>query len=201
MQSGIPAKALIFDSKDDVLLKEIVIPTTATKVHDMFRHVRMTRSATLLVPHLAENKVCEYDLEGKLIWSVDSPSPWHAERLQNGNTLIAGDWHRYVREVNDKGATVWEFTQKDLPGVTLGNIHVATRLGNGNTVMSFWFTDTPATRVKPGMLQFLEVTPDKKVVWAISSWQKTTNGKYLGPINSFQLLDLAAPDQHVYPEK
>ena len=27
-------------------------------------------------------------------------SPWQAVRLPNGNTLIAGDWSRYAREVN-----------------------------------------------------------------------------------------------------
>lgn len=50
----------------------------------------------------------EYDLEDKVLWSVPAASPWSAVRLENGNTLIAGDGSRYVREVSAKGKTVWE---------------------------------------------------------------------------------------------
>jgi len=201
MQNGTPAKALIFDTKQDRLLKEIVIPTNVKAAHDMFRHVRMTRTGTLLVPHLAENKVCEYDMNGKLIWSVTAPSPWHAERLANGNTLIAGDWHHYAREVNPKGRIVWEFSQKDMPGVPLGNIHTASRLANGNTILSFWFKANQDTLNWPGRLQMLELTQDKKPVWAISSWQTAGEGGYLGPPNTIQLIDQAVPDENVYIEK
>jgi len=76
----------------------------------------MTPAGTLLVPHLGEGKVVEYTLEGKVLWSVEAKSPWSAVRLKNGNTLIAGDWSGYVREVNPKGETVWELTQKDVSG-------------------------------------------------------------------------------------
>ena len=98
----------------------------------------MTKAGTMLVPHLGEGKVVEYDLDGKVLWSVPAKSPWHAVRLKNGNTLIAGDWSRYAREVNPKGETVWEFTQADVPGIKLGNIQTAHRLANGNTVMCCW---------------------------------------------------------------
>jgi len=47
-------------------------------------------------------KVVEYDKEWKPIWSVDAPSAWAAVRLKNGNTLISGNQHGYVRELNPK---------------------------------------------------------------------------------------------------
>jgi hypothetical protein len=46
----------------------------------------MTKAGTLLVPHLGENKVVEYDLDGKVLWSVPAKSPWRAIRLKSGNS-------------------------------------------------------------------------------------------------------------------
>lgn len=60
----------------------------------------MTKAGTLLVPHLGEGVAVEYDLDGKVLWSVRAKSPWQAVRLKNGNTPIAGDWSRHAREVN-----------------------------------------------------------------------------------------------------
>jgi hypothetical protein len=37
----------------------------------------------------------------------------------------------------------------------------------------------------PGSVQVLEVTPDKKIVWALSEWGSPD----LGPASSIQLLD------------
>jgi hypothetical protein len=37
----------------------------------------------------------------------------------------------------------------------------------------------------PGSVQVLEVTPEKKVVWALSEWKNPD----LGPASSIQLLD------------
>ena len=37
----------------------------------------------------------------------------------------------------------------------------------------------------PGSVQVLEVTPEKKVIWALSEWQDPD----LGPVSSIQLLD------------
>ncbi len=121
-------------------------------------------------PLLSENKVVEYTLDGKEIWSVNAKSPWSAIRLHNGNTLISGDWSKYTREVNMKGETVWELTQADVP-FTLYNNQTANRLANGNTVISNWCAGNPKPEEWKGTVQVFEVTPDKKVVWALSSWE------------------------------
>jgi hypothetical protein len=185
MRNGNPAQAMIINTATGKTEKEIPIPTTVTSTHSQFRHIRMTKAGTILVPNLGENKVVEYDPNGKEIWSVPAKSPWHAVRLNNGNTLIAGDWSRYAREVNPKGETVWEFTKADLPGANLGNIQTACRLANGNTVMCCWIAGDSNTTHWAKTVQVLEVTPAKKVVWALSSWKDPD----LGPATSIQLLD------------
>jgi hypothetical protein len=185
MRNGNPPKALIFNTTSNKIEKEIVIPCSVTNTHVQFRHIRMTKAGTLLVPHLGEGKVVEYDLQANVVWSVQARSPWSAVRLKNGNTLIAGDWSRYAREVDSKGETVWEFTQADVPGEKLGNIQTASRLANGNTLMCCWIAGDSDSSHWPGTVQVFEVTPGKKVLWALSSWKDPD----LGPATSIQLLD------------
>ncbi len=185
MRNGSPAAAMIIDVDSGRIEKEIAIPTGVVSPHGQFRHVRMTRAGTLLVPHLGEGKVVEYDLEGRELWTVLAKSPWQAVRLANGNTLIAGDKNRYAREVDPAGRVVWEFTSEDAPGYTLGNIQTASRLANGNTVMCLWAAGEKDSSRWPGTVQVLEVTPAKAIVWALSSWDAPD----LGPATSIQLLD------------
>jgi hypothetical protein len=185
MRNGNPAEAMIINTSTGEIEKEIPIPTTTIGTHGQFRHVRMTMDGTLLVPHLSEGKVVEYDLNGKVVWSVPAKTPWQAVRLVNGNTLIAGDSSRYAREVNPKGETVWEFTEGDAPGYKLGNIQTADRLANGNTVITCWIAGDNNTEHWPGTVQVLEVTPNKRLVWALSSWSNPD----LEPATSIQLLD------------
>src|ERR1035437_8481956 len=85
-----PAKVLIINTATNTILKEILIPTTTTSTHGQFRHVRITSNGTIMVPLLGENRVVEYTLDGKEVWSVEAKSPWSAIRLHNGHTLISG---------------------------------------------------------------------------------------------------------------
>ena len=186
MRNGNPALAMIINTRTNTVEKEIVIPTPVKGTHGQFRHMRMTAANTLLVPHLGEGKVVEYDLDGKVLWTVEAKSPWSAVRLRNGNTLIAGDWSGYVREVDPAGHTVWEFTQADVPEIVLGNLQTANRLANGNTVICNWIAGNKNLAEWPGSVQVLEVTPEKKVVWALRSWQDPVD---LGTATAIQLLD------------
>jgi len=185
MRNGNPAQAMIIDTATGKTERAIPIPTPVTGTHGQFRHIRMTAAGTILVPHMGEGKVVEYDLDGKALWSVAAKSPWQAVRLANGNTLIAGDWSCYAREVNPKGETVWELTQADLPSIKLFSVQTANRLANGNTVITNWCAGNKNTEEWAGTVQAIEVTPDKKVVWALSSWKNPD----LGPATSIQLLD------------
>jgi len=132
--NGPVGKVLIFNTETNKLLKEIVIPTASTSPHGQFRHVRWTKNKTIIAGLFAEEKVVEFDLDGKEVWSVNASSAWSAIRLHNGNTLISGDGKGYTREVNPKGETVWEYTREDAPFV-IGDTQSANRLANGNTVI------------------------------------------------------------------
>jgi hypothetical protein len=183
--NGTVGKVLIYNTATNKLLKEIVIPTTGTGSHYQFRHVRITPGKkSIMVGLLTEKKVVEFDLNGKEIWSVNASSAWSVIRLQNGNTLISGDGEGYTREVNPNGETVWEFTRADAP-FKIGNTQTANRLANGNTVISSWIAGNNNTEEWAGTVQVFEVTPGKKIVWALSSWKNPD----LGPATSIQLLD------------
>jgi hypothetical protein len=186
MRNGNPAQAMIFNTATNKVVKEIPIPTTVKGTHGQFRHIRMLKSGNLLVPHLSEGKVVEYTLDGKEVWSVAAKSPWSAMRLRNGNTLIAGDAAGYAREVNQKGETVWELTQSDVPEIKVFNIQTAYRLANGNTVLCNWCAGHKNMDDWPNTVQVFEVTPDKKVVWALRSWTSLND---LGTSSNIQLLD------------
>jgi len=183
MQNGNPAKALLLEKATNKVLKELVLPTRRPdSVHGQFRHIRLTDANTFLVAHLDLGKVVEYDQNGKEIWSVDAPSAWAAVRLPNGNTLISGNQHGYVREVNRKGEVVWQLEKDDLPGIPLHTVQEVTRLANGNTLINNWAGSRPRAEW-PNVVQLIEITPDKKVVWALRDWDT------FGPASSTHLLD------------
>jgi hypothetical protein len=186
MRNGNPAEAMIINTTTNQVEREIPVPTTITKTHGQFRHIRMTAAHTILIPHMSEGRVDECDLSGKVIWSVPAVHVWSAIRLKNGNTLLAGDADGYAREVNPAGATVWEFTQADAPGIKLFNVQTAQRLANGNTVLCCWVANDKKVEEWPDTVQVLEVTPAKKIVWALRSWSDPAD---LGPATSIQLLD------------
>jgi hypothetical protein len=167
--------------------REFVLPVgNPQKTHGHFRHARMTDAGTLLVAHMDLGKAAEYDLNGKELWSLNVPGIWSATPLKNGNILVVSS-KKFVREVNHAGQTVWEWTPSDTPDFPLSSLQLAVRLPDGNTIINNWFNQwndkaDPAT----APVQAIEVTPDKKVVWALRSWTPPTD---LGPATTIQLLD------------
>jgi len=115
-------------------------------------------------------------------------------RLKNGNTLISGNQHKYVREVNPQKQVVWELGPQDLD-FPLYTVQEAERLANGNTIVNSWVSthDLPKDQW-PTTVQVFEVTPDKKFVWQVKSWTMPN----LGPGSSLQALD--EPDYPVEVE-
>jgi len=186
MQNGNPAKLLLIDVPSGKVAKEIVLPTgNPNQVHGQFRRVRMTRNGTYLAAHMDLGKVVEYDAAGKPIWSVDAPAAWSAVRLKNGNTLIGGNQNGYAREVDPAGKTFWEVTRDELPGFPLAVVQEVSRLANGNTIICNWVAGGTKPEDWPRTIQVLEVTPDKKVVWALRQWDNPN----LGPASAIQVLD------------
>ena len=176
MQGGPIPHILEIDTATDKIEKDIVLTTNS-----MFRQIRKTAAGTYIVPHFNQNKVSEYNADGKEIWSAPAQTPWSAVRLKNGNTLISGGGSKYVREVNQQGATVWEVKGDELPGNPLMFPNEVLRLSNGNTLICNWEGHNPEVWNKAN--QLVEVTPDKKVVWVFNDW------KAANCISAAQLLD------------
>jgi hypothetical protein len=184
--NGLPAQALIINTITGKIEKSAVIPTIpASRPHSQFRRVRLTAAGTILATHLEEGRVAEYDWQGRELWSYTAPSAWAATRLKNGDTLVSRE-HYGVVEVNPQGRTVWQFTQADVPDIKLFSTQEASRLANGDTLICNWVPGSVPLDQWPKVVQILEVTPDKKVVWAVRSWAGDAD---LGPASSVQLLD------------
>ena len=184
--NGVPALLKVINIKTGVTENEFTLPTGKPGSHLQFRRVRMTPEGTIIAAHLDSGMVAEYDMKGKHLWSVKAPKPWSALRLKNGNTLITATGNGTVIEVNKKGETVWELSHKDIPALKLYQMQVAVRLENGNTVVSNWCVNgIKKTEDWRGSVQYFEVTPDKKLVWAMSQWIDPD----LGPGSSIQILD------------
>jgi hypothetical protein len=188
MQNGTPAKLILMNIKTGKIEMEHEMnsksPDDPKSVHGEFRHVRMTNKGTYLIARMDLNKVIEYDKHWNEIWLCDAPSVWAAIRLKNGNTLISGNQNAFVREINHEGEIVWEVKKDDLPGIPLHSVQEVDRLANGNTVICNW-TGSLKKADWPTIVQVIEVTPDKKVVWAIREWKNPD----LGTASCIHLLD------------
>jgi hypothetical protein len=158
-------------------------------VHGQFRHARLTANGTVLVAHHDLNMVNEYDANGKVVWSFPGSNPWSADPLANGNVLITD--HLGVREVTRHGDTVWSWTPADSPEYKFAGLQEAWRLKNGDTVINNWVNEwTKNGDNAPGSAQAIEVSPDKKVVWALREWGTGADSSAnLGPATSIQFLD------------
>ncbi|MGN6554069.1 MAG: beta-propeller domain-containing protein [Verrucomicrobiota bacterium] len=184
IQNGLPPKLMVVNIKTKAVEVEHALPAPSTNnqktVHGQFRRVRYTAQGTYLVPFLGfgqgpdgMGRVVEYDKNFNEIWRYEIQTPWAAIRLKNGNTLISDEKLKLTREVNPKGETVWELKLEDLPeSCGLRRSQSCTRLANGNTILC----------ARNGNAQLVEVTPDKKVVWAL-------NDPRLGPATAVQILD------------
>jgi hypothetical protein len=96
--------------------------------------------------------------------------------------LITDEKEQLTREVNFNGETVWEFKLSELPpSIPMIGSQSCVRLANGNTVICSVGGSRSGGAGKA--CQLVEVTPDKKVVWALFDWNS------LGPCTAVQLLD------------
>ena len=189
IQNGDPAKFILMNKASGRTEREFVLPVKNPRsIHGQFRHARLTTSGTLLVAHMDLGKAVEYDLEGKELWSADVPGIWSAAALKSGNILVASN-RGFVREITREGQTAWEWTPADAPAYKISNLQLATRLPNGNTLINNWFNQWSGT-LDPAdpPVQAIEVTSDKKIVWALRSWAPPAD---LGPSTTIQILEPA----------
>ena len=180
--NGLPPRLLVVNTKTGAVEVDHVLPHNESlnpkNIHTQFRRARYTAQGTYLVSFLNRSNVVEYDKDFNPIWSYPIRSPWAALRLKNGNTLITDEHDGLTREVNPRGETVWEFSNRDLPAAYrfVQAPQSCTRLANGNTI----FCSRGGSGKGP---QLIEVTPDKKIVWVLQDW------KDLGDATAVQILD------------
>ena len=106
--------------------------------------------------------VREYDPTGNIVWRVeDLVWPWKAQRLANGNTMIADAGSNRVFEVAPDGTIVWEFSglapEKNELFEHLGPTYVD-RIDNGNTLIS-----------GRGVDRIIEVDQAGDIVWEVGA--------------------------------
>lgn len=185
VQNGNPAKVFVLNIKTNKVEKEFPIPFKSG-THGQIRHARLTDSGTLLIAHMDLGKVCEYDINGNQLLSLDVPAVWSAVPLKNGHILVTSN-QRFVREITREGNVVWEYLLDEIPGYTITNLQLSARLSNGNTLINNWFNQWNETLDANNLpVQAIEVTPGKKIVWALRSWTSPVN---LGPATTIQVLD------------
>lgn len=63
----------------------------------------------VLVPEMDNNRVVEYDADGRSVWEVTLDQPIAAMRLPNGNTIVTLMRENRAVEVDRTGKEVWQF--------------------------------------------------------------------------------------------
>jgi outer membrane protein assembly factor BamB len=194
IQNGNPAKLIVINKSSGATEKEFVLPVANTNsTHGQFRHARLTRAGTILVGHMDSHKICEYDVNGKELLSLTVPDLWMAAPLDNGNILLTRE-KTAVEELNRQGDVVWQFARTNLVGYRLSGMQIAARLANGNTLINNWCTKGTGPAAGTS-IQAFEVTSDKKVVWALRSWNDPAD---LGPSTTIQILDQPSAPENVH---
>jgi hypothetical protein len=154
------AGEILFVGADGVIQKSF---KAIAKVagHSNMRSLFATPQQTVLVAHIGDSTVREYDFEGALVreFAVRGLA-FQGKRLANGNTLVSHE--KGLTEFDASGKVLRDVMPEDMPSVGLTFGSSVARLPNGNTVMGNWF----GHRGKGGVALF-ELNPEMKVVWQL----------------------------------
>ncbi len=116
----------------------------------------------------AKDGVHEVTPSGKRVWSLPSTSPNDAERLPNGNTLVASAALHRVFEVDPLGATRWEFTDADCDFRPVS----CQRLHDGRTLIADYNLESVSSA------RILEVDEKGEILWSIP-WRQPASARRL----------------------
>jgi len=127
------------------------------------------------------SSVIEVDMDGNIIWEKSGlHNPHDAERLPNGNTLIAEMGVSRVIEVDRNGDIIWQQTT----GLTLPMD--AERLSNGNTLISDF-----------NNRYVIEVDSDGTIVWSKTGLHKAFDAERLSNGNTLIVESEQYPDGRI----
>ncbi len=121
--------------------------------------VQLLNNGNLLIvaTNSPDGEVQEVSPDKQIVWKIGRPtigSSEAAQRLPNGNTMVADNRKHAVIDVNPAGEEVWHFdvpNSNNRPQPTMRQVR---RLDNGNTLICASTLD-----------EVWEVSPDKKIVW------------------------------------
>jgi len=185
IQNGDTARLFVVNVKSGKTVKSFPLLVRNPKsVHGQFRHARLTARGTILVAHMDLGKVCEYDSNGNELFHMSVP----------GICLVTNKG--FVTEFTLKGDTVWNCPLKTIQDFKITSPQVAIRRPNGNTIVNNWFNQWSGNvDLTNPPVQAIELTPDKKVVWALSSWTAPAD---LGPSTIIVPLNEPRTNENVF---
>jgi len=171
-------KRLIEVNRSGKIVKEVKL-NTEQNCHLQFRSARKTKRGTYLVAFLGDSMIQEIDGNGEILKTIHlaqkAKSAHAVFELPNGHILTTTGYSKGIKEFNEKGEVFWEISKSEIKSAGVEKTGYAAgveRLSNGNTVLSV-YCGTP---------QFIEITPDKKIVWSYYN-------KDLGHISAVNILD------------
>lgn len=187
IQCGDPFTCVVREVPSMKLIREFKLPYKDGGSHGQMRNFRLTRKGTLLLASMQYGAIIEFDSYGKELRRIDMPGAWGVEELKNGHILACSNLG-FAREFNKKGQLVWEYDWSKNPDYKDISCQKAHRLPNGNTIINNWFNQWSPKQLDPMHpdVQAIEVTPDGRIVWELSSWFPPAD---LGPSTTIQLLD------------
>ncbi len=188
------AEVLLADKVSGKIERLFTIPVGKPEgMHLQTRRAILTDAGTLLLARTDLNRISEFDQSGQELWSAAVERPWSIQRLSDGHTLVCS-FEMFIRELDGQGKTTWEFRPKDAPGYTMPKWCVATRLSNGNTLVANNSAMPANGDESRAPIQAFELSPEKKIVWALRSWKQPA----LGPAWIIQYLDEPGPPENLH---
>ena len=71
--------------------------------------IEVLPNGRVLVPQFSNNRVVEFDPEGKIVWEAAVPNPSSVMRLPNGNTLVGSMIMQRAVELDRSCKEVWDY--------------------------------------------------------------------------------------------
>lgn len=127
----------------EIISEVCILPEGVTDGTFAFmRNARRLDNGNYLVAHYGNEYVKEYDPKGNVVWQVHVPGGPHSViRLPNGHTLISvADKTQNPRiiELDKEGDTVWEISNKDIPGEPLKFLGGMQYFPDGRLLFTNW---------------------------------------------------------------
>jgi hypothetical protein len=83
--------------------------------HAMGTRIDALPGRRILLPISSQNRVVEYDAEGKVAWQTPIEKPTAATRLPNGDTLAVSAVTKRVTQLDRSGNVVWQWEAAEAP--------------------------------------------------------------------------------------